>query len=150
MTDDQRIIVELEHYKETTIKLEKKIEDLEREVNQLSIRYLDAFNKILEAQSENRTNEKQILNEINALKEKSIIMDLTINKLQNIDAYSEIKRFIEHAKNEKEITNFITNTRDFITSIQTRIMILTGGAVAMATALLAMLFGFLTKLFGGG
>jgi hypothetical protein len=29
-------------------------------------------------------------------------------------------------------------------------MILTGGAVAMATALLAMLFGFLTKLFGGG
>jgi len=148
MTDDQRIIVELEHYKETIQRLEKKIDDLEREVSQLSIRYLDAFNKVLEAQSENRTSDKQIIAELNTVKEKGLVMDITMSKLQTIDAYSEIKRFIEHAKNEKEINDFISNTREFTATTQTRLKILIGGAVAIGTALLGMLITFLTKVGG--
>ena len=104
---------------------------------------------MLEAQSENRACDKQMYQDLNALKEKLVTMDMASSQLQTIDAYTEIKRFIEHAKNEKEILDFITTTREFITSTQTSLKVLNGTAVALATCFLGMLFAFLSKMFGG-
>ena len=145
ITDEQRMLVEFEVYKDNLAKIEKTID----EIKTLTNRYLEGFNRVLEAQSENRSCDKQMYQDLNSLKEKITSMDITSSQLQTIDAYTEIKRFIEHAKNEKEIIDFITTTREFITSTQTSLKILNGAAVALTTLLLGMLFAFLSKMFGG-
>ena len=145
VTDEQRMLVEFEMYKDNLAKIEKTID----EIKILTNRYLEGFNRVLEAQSENRACDKQMYQDLNALKEKLVTMDMASSQLQTIDAYTEIKRFIEHAKNEKEILDFITTTREFITSTQTSLKVLNGTAVALATCFLGMLFAFLSKMFGG-
>lgn len=145
VTDEQRMLVEFEVYKDNLAKIEKTID----EIKILTNRYLEGFNRVLEAQSENRACDKQMYQDLNALKEKLVTMDMASSQLQTIDAYTEIKRFIEHAKNEKEILDFITTTREFITSTQTSLKVLNGTAVALATCFLGMLFAFLSKMFGG-
>lgn len=145
ITDEQRMLVEFDVYKANMEKLEKSID----EIRSLTNKYLDGFNRILESQSENRACDKQMYQEFLVLKEKIASIDMTSTQLQTIDAYTEIKRFIEHAKNEKEITDFITYTREFITSTQTSLKILNGTAIALSTVLLGLLFTFLSKMFGG-
>jgi len=145
VTDEQRMLVEFEMYKDNLAKIEKTID----EIKILTNRYLEGFNRVLEAQSENRACDKQMYQDLNMLKEKIATMEMSSSQLQTIDAYTEIKRFIEHAKNEKEILDFITTTREFITSTQTSLKVLNGTAVALATCFLGMLFAFLSKMFGG-
>ena len=146
---DDRTALELQILKDTVIKLEKQISDLKYETVTLTSKYLEGFNNILEGQSDSRTNDKNTNNEITSLKEKIIILEATVDKLQQIDAYSEIKRFMEHIKNEKEITDFITITRDFITSTNTNMKMLIAAASAISIVLLGMLIQIVTKMVGG-
>jgi len=146
---DEKTSLEVQFLKENFSKMEKQITDLRYENLQLTQKFLDGFNNVLEAQSETRAGDKNISNELSKLKEKTIILETTVDKLQAIDAYSEIKRFMEHIKNEKEITDFITTTRDFMTTTQTNVKMLVAAAVAISTVLLGMLLQFVTKFFGG-
>lgn len=148
VTDD-RTSLELQMLKENLGKMEKQISELKYETIQLTQKYLEGFNNILTAQSENRSCDKQIFIEISQIKEKTIVLETTVDKLQAIDAYSEIKRFMEHAKNEKEVIDFMNITRDFMTTTQTNVKMLVASAVAISTVLIGMLFQFITKFLGG-
>ena len=105
-TDEQRSSFETQVNKENIVKLEKQVSDLRIETVQLTSKYLEGFNKILEAQGESRTCDRQLSQDFMSLKEKLILLESAIEKLQNIDAYSEIKRFIEHIKNEKDVVEY--------------------------------------------
>lgn len=142
ITDEQRMIVEFENYKNNMLKMEKSID----EIKVLTTRFLEGFNRVLEAQSESRACDKQMYMDVTALKEKVILLEASLTQLQGIDAYTEIKRFIEHSKNEKEITDFMTTTREHITSTSTNIKILNGVAATISTIIVGY---FLSKMLGG-
>jgi len=149
MTTDERLSLDTQINKENLSKLEKQVSDLRVETVQLTTKYLEGFNKILEAQSEGRSCDKQLSQDLVTLKEKIILLDSTIEKLQAIDAYSEIKRFIEHIKSEKETVDHINVVRDFMSTQKNINKLLLAAAGAFATVLLGMLISFLTKLLGG-